>query len=282
MIQRLLIAIVAIILLSPMTSAFAAKVTDGDIHKGDFRWFQFNLMQSIDNKIPFQNQQDTYFEMEFGGRSGIIDLYGYLDIFDIFNSPNSDRHGDTSNPNAQDDNFFFKFSPRFSLDYMTRSDLSLGPVQELYIATLFNVGDRALFEEYIGLGSDIQVPWLGKLGANLMARHVRENYGANDEGSWNGYILSTNWFKPFVEFQNQSFITWQGYLDYKFGADKIADDVDRTSWSLEWFNGFYWHSKQYAVGYGLKYYQNMALFKSGGIAGETSGFGHYLDLTYKF
>ncbi|WP_412841915.1 outer membrane protein OmpK, partial [Aeromonas dhakensis] len=27
---------------------------------------------------------DTYFEMEFGGRSGLFDLYGYVDVFDIF------------------------------------------------------------------------------------------------------------------------------------------------------------------------------------------------------
>ncbi|WP_413586869.1 outer membrane protein OmpK [Bdellovibrio sp. HCB274] len=280
MFQKVFSTLLIVLALSP--AAFAAKATDGDIHKGDYKWFQFNIMQSIDNKIPFENQQDTYFEMEFGGRSGILDLYGYIDIFDVFNSPNSDRHGDTSLSATQDDNFFFKFAPRFSLDYMTGHDLNAGPVQEWYIATLFNVGDRALFEEYIGLGTDIQIPWLGKLGANLMARHVRENYGADDEGEWNGYILTTNWFKPFVEFENKSFITWQGYLDYKFGANKIADDVDRTSWSLEWFNGIYWHSKQYAVGYGLKYYQNMALFKSGGFAGETSGFGHYLAVTYKF
>lgn len=272
MLTKYFSTLLVVLALSP--AAFAVKATDGDIHKGDYKWFQFNLMQSIDNKIPFQNQQDTYFEMEFGGRSGIVDLYGYLDVFDVFDSSKSDRH--------DGDNFFFKFSPRFSLDYITRTDLSLGPVQEWYLATLFNIGDRDLFEQYIGLGSDIQIPWLGKLGANLMARHVRENYNAGDEGSWNGYILSTNWFKPIVNFENQTFITWQGYLDYKFGANKIADDVNRTSWSLEWFNGFYWHSKQYAAGYGLKFYQNMALFKSGGFAGETSGFGHYLDLTYKF
>ncbi|WP_413577918.1 outer membrane protein OmpK [Bdellovibrio sp. HCB290] len=272
MFQKFFSTLLVVLTLSP--AAFAAKVTDGDIHKGDYKWFQFNFIQSIDNKIPFEKQNDTYFELEFGGRSGIVDLYGFLDVFDTFDSSKSDRH--------DGDNFFFKFGPRLSLDYMTGHDLTAGPIQEWFISTLFYVGDRDLFEQYIGLGTDIQVPWLGKLGANLMARHVRENFDADDEGEWNGYILTTNWFKPLVEFENKSFITWQGYLDYKFGANKIADDVDRTSWSLEWFNGFYWHSKQYAVGYGPKYYQNMALFKSGGIAGETSGIGHYFAVIYKF
>lgn len=252
----------------------AAEIKDGDIHKNDFKWFQFNLMQSIDNKIPFGNQQDTYLEMEFGGRSGILDLYGYLDVFDVFDTSDSDRHGG--------DNFFVKIAPRFSLDYLTGHDLSAGPFQEWYISTLFNIGDRALFEQYVGIGTDIQIPWLGKLGANLMARYVRENFGAANERKWDGYILSTNWFTPFYTFANDSFISYQGYLDYKFGANEISNSRDRSDTSLEWFNGFYWHSKRYAAGYGLKLYKDMALLKDGGFAGETSGVGHYLSLTYKF
>ncbi|MEK2646623.1 nucleoside-specific channel-forming Tsx family protein [Bdellovibrio sp. BCCA] len=254
--------------------AHAAAISDDDIHKNDFKWFQFNLMRSIDNKIPFGNQQDTYFEMEFGGRSGVLDLYGYLDVFDVFDSQSdSDRHAG--------DNFFFKLAPRFSLDYMTGHDLSLGPVQEWYLATLFNVGDRALFEQYVGIGTDIQVPWFGKVGANLMARYVRENFDAANEREWDGYILSTNWFTPFYHFEN-SFISYQGYLDYKFGANRLSDSKNYSDTSLEWFNGLYWHSKRYAAGYGLKLYKDMALLKDGGFAGETSGVGHYFSLTYKF
>ncbi len=243
-------------------------------HATDFKWFQFNLMKSVDNKIPFGNQQDTYFEMEFGGRSGALDLYGYLDVFDVFDSSDSDRH--------LGDNFFFKFAPRVSLNALADADLSVGSIKEWYIATLFNGGDRSLQEQYIGIGSDIEVPWLGKVGANVMARYVRENYGAANERTWDGYILSTNWFKPFYFFADASFITYQGYLDYKFAATKIADSTDRSESSLEWFNGLYWHSPRYAVGYGLKYYKDMALFKDGGFAGETSGVGHYFALTYKF
>ncbi len=115
-----------------------------------------------------------------------------------------------------------------------------------------------------------------------MARYVRENFGAENERKWDGYILSTNWFKPFYFFPNNSFISYQGYLDYKFGANEIADSTDRSDTSVEWFNGLYWHSNRYAVGYGLKYYKDMALLKDGGFAGETSGFGHYFSVTYKF
>lgn len=267
-------------------AALAADYGD-DIHKNDYKWLQFNLMRSEGNKIPFGAQDTTYLEMEFGGRSGLFDLYGYLDVFDIFDSKGDDRYGG--------DNFFFKFAPRLSLDALTKTDLSFGPVQELYIATVTNVADSGafggLFEHYVGLGSDIQVSWFGKMGLNLYGRYVRENYGAPDEGKWDGYMVSTNWFKPFHTFDNGSFVAYQGYLDYKFGADTVGGVAGRSSNALEWFNGIYWHSERYAVGYGAKVYNNMAFFKDGGITSpgtpgefrhDTSGLGHYFSVTYKF
>ncbi|PSJ44804.1 hypothetical protein C7H85_12580 [Zobellella endophytica] len=269
-------------LLTALAAPAIATDYSDDIHKNDYKWLQFNLMRSADNKLPFRNERDTYLEMEFGGRSGLFDLYGYLDVFDIFDSEGDDLHGG--------DNFFFKFAPRLSLDALTKTDLSFGPVQELYIASVTNVGDNGafggLFEHYVGLGSDIQVPWFGKMGLNAYARYVRENFGAPDEGSWDGYMVSTNWFKPFHTFDNGSFVAYQGYLDYKFGADTIGGVAGRTANALEWFNGIYWHSDRYAVGYGAKLYNNMAFFKDGsdatGVMQDTSGLGHYFSVTYKF
>ena len=34
----------------------------------------------------------------------------------------------------------------------------------------------------LGIGSDIVVPWFGKMGFNAYARYVRENFGADNEG----------------------------------------------------------------------------------------------------
>ncbi len=240
----------------------------------DSKWFQFNLMRSEEAKIPYGAQDDNYLEMEFGGRSGALDLYGYVDIFDIFDQKKDDRH--------DGDNMFIKLNPRLSLNTLFDKDLSFGPVQEIYVAALANIGDRSLFESYYGLGSDVSVPWFGKMGLNLYARHVRENYGAKNEGKFDGYMASTNWFKPIFEFQNSTFVSYQGYLDYKFAANEISDDGTHSSSSMEWFHGFYFHTKSYAAGYGLKYFYNMALVKDGSAGGETSGFGHYFALTYKF
>ncbi|WP_281647704.1 outer membrane protein OmpK [Parendozoicomonas sp. Alg238-R29] len=259
--------------------AYAADYRDGDIHKNDFKWLQFNLMQSYNNKLPYGNERDTYFEMEFGGRNGIFQLYGYLDVFDIFDSNGDDLH--------DGDNFFFKFAPRISLDALFHTDLSFGPVKEVYISNLLNVGDRALFDQFVGLGVDVEVPWFGLVGTNLMARYSRENFGAADESKWSGYIWTSNWFKPFYFFENKSFIAYQGYLDYKFKYDKLADsDNTRTKDSVEWYHGFYWHSDQWSLGYGLKYYKDMANFKDGAKYGsrkqKTTGFGNYFAVIYKF
>ncbi len=266
---------------------WAADYNEGELHKNNFKWLQFNLMQSLDNKLPFGNEKSTYLEMEFGGRSGFLQLYGYLDVFDIFDRESDDLH--------QQDNFFFKLAPRFSLDGIFGTDLSFGPVKEVFISTLANVADNGggggLFDLFAGFGVDVEVPWLGLVGSNIMARYARENYKAPDEGKWSGYIWTNNWFKPFYHFEDQSFIAYQGYLDYKFGYDKLAKVDGRTSHALEWFNGFYWHSDRWAVGYGLKFYNNMANFKDGSPykdknnktkKQETSGFGHYFAVTYKF
>lgn len=245
-----------------------------DIHKSDYKWFQFNLIQSVDNKLPFDSKHDTFFELEFGGRSGIFEAYGFLDVLDIFDSSNSNLH--------KKDNMFFKFAPKLSLDAATGHDLAIGPITEWYIATQTNVGDRSLFEQFIGVGADVQVPWFGKVVPKLMARYVRENFGAANEGKFDGYLFSTTWFKPFYVFNNKSFVTYQGFFDYTFAANEISDSTDRASTSIAWYNGLYWYSERYSAGYGLKVYKDMSLLRDGGFGGNTSGLGHYFVVTYKF
>ncbi|MCX9031536.1 outer membrane protein OmpK [Citrobacter portucalensis] len=263
----------AVVAMSCM-QAFAADYTDGNIRKNDFNWMQMNLMQSVDAKVPYGIRNDTYLELEFGARSGIIDLYGYVDFFDILDREQDDRHGG--------DNFFAKISPRFSLDAIFNKDLSVGPFNEFYIATVNNIGDRELFEHYVGLGTDVKVPWFGLVGMNIYAHYVRENYGADNEGKWDGYMFSTNWSTPFYTFANGSYLNYQGYFDYQFAANKIANQPLYSNNAIEWYNGIYWHSEHYAVGYGLKYFRNMALMENLGGAGRTTGLGHYFNLTYKF
>ncbi|QIL84974.1 hypothetical protein G7083_02990 [Vibrio sp. HDW18] len=238
----------------------AADYTDGDIHKNDYKWMQFNLMGAFD-ELPGKSSHD-YMEMEFGGRSGIFDLYGYVDVFNLTSDKGSDKDGG--------EKIFMKFAPRMSLDGLTGKDLSFGPVQELYVATLMEWGGNAeVNTQKIGLGSDVMVPWLGKVAVNL--------YGTYDSNQkdWNGFQVSTNWFKPVYFFENGSFVSYQGYIDYQFGMDSDASNGGAM------FNGLYWHSDRFAVGYGLKGYKDIYGIKdSSGF--KSTGFGHYLAVTYKF
>lgn len=111
----------------------AADYSDGDIHKNDYKWMQFNLMGAF-NELPGfpDGSNHDYLEMEFGGRSGIFDLYGYVDVFNLASDPGSDKSGK--------EKIFMKFAPRMSLDAVTGKDLSFGPVQELYVSTLMEWG----------------------------------------------------------------------------------------------------------------------------------------------
>ncbi|MFT6987189.1 MAG: nucleoside-specific channel-forming protein [Psychromonas sp.] len=250
------------------TSTFAADQSDGDIHKNDYKWMQANLMYSV-NELPGESDHD-YLEMEFGGRSGIFDLYGYVDVFNLTSSADSDKAD-------ADSKIFIKFAPRMSIDAVTGKDLSFGPVQELYIASEidWDGANGGVNQQKIGLGSDVMVPWLGKIGLNLYA-----TYDSNLK-DWDGYQVSTNWFKPFFFFENESFISYQGYIDYQFGVDDSFAALKTSSGGVM-FNGIYWHSDRFAVGYGLKGYKDVYALKDDGLAGKTTGFSHYVAVTYKF
>ena len=84
--------------------------------------------------------------------------------------------------------------------------MSYGVLQELYFA--FDIyyadptpgDDKGLKIVWMGLGSDIEIPWLGKSGVNFYTRFVEENYGASNEHSFDGYVAHINWFKPIYNF----------------------------------------------------------------------------------
>ncbi|MPY22708.1 hypothetical protein FM037_06890 [Shewanella psychropiezotolerans] len=259
---------------------FAADRGD-DIRSGDYSWMQFNAMYAF-NELPRTDADDgghDYLEMEFGGRAGFVDLYGYVDVFNLATGDSGDK-ADGSGKSKM----FMKFAPRFSIDAITGWDLSAGPIQEVYFSTLFNWGGGAVGEDvnasFWGIGADVMVPWLGKTGMNLYA-----HYDMNGK-EWNGYQFSMNWFKPFVNFDNGSFVSFQGYIDYQFGADDDYGNefVPMSSNGGAAYFGVHWHSDNYALGYGLKAYQDVYLLEDGaGIVGlETTGFAHYLTATYKF
>ena len=251
-----------------------------DIRKNDGKFFNINLMQAY----GLADSNNTYLELEFGGRSGVFDLYGYVDFHNIT--------GDTTNTTYNGDNFFAELKPRLSIDGMTGKDLSIGPIKEWYIAGYLKAGDNSidgnsvgrggLFHTGIGIGSDLELPWFGKTGLNLLAIHKSSDYDSNADGEWDGYSLQWNFFKPVYNFANGSFVAYQGYITYDFGMDKVNEDAGRSTHSFQWYNGLYYHYKSVAVGYGLKVLDNMANFDDDVDGNESTGVEHYLDITYKF
>ncbi|TVP11542.1 outer membrane protein OmpK [Shewanella sp. KCT] len=276
------LALAATAVAAMSSSAFAADRSD--LYATDYKWMQFNAMYSVDELPSAGASGHNYLEMEFGGRKGIVDLYGYVDVFNLGNENAGDK---ASGSGAS--KMFMKFNPRFSLDAITGKDLSFGPVQELYFSTLFNWGGGAIGSDvnatFWGLGADVNVPWLGKTGMNLYA-----HYDLNAK-EWNGYQFSANWFKPFYFFENKSFLSFQGYVDWQFGADEAYWPTEENGPLVKGkstnggaaFFGLYWHSDKYALGYGLKGYKDVYLLTDKGATGlETTGWGHYFTATYKF
>ncbi|WP_133408559.1 outer membrane protein OmpK [Parashewanella tropica] len=281
-------ALAAVGLAALSGNAFAADRTD--VHATDYKWMQANLMYAFGEKPQNLKGGDehNYLELEFGGRAGVMDYYGYLDVFNLTN-----RSTSKTDKGPGKSKMFLKFNPRFSLDAITGKDLSFGPVKEVYFSTLFNFGGGAIKGKaadgktydgdvnmsFWGLGADVMVPWLGKTGMNLYATY---DINAKD---WNGYQFSANWFKPFIFFSNKSFISFQGYVDYQFAAtDKGNEFVPKVSNGGTAFLGFYWHSDRYSVGYGLKSYKNIYTIKNGGgkVGLRSTGLTHFLAATYKF
>ena len=228
---------------------------------------------------------DTYVELEFGGRYEWLDLYGYVDFIDALNSSRSDKHGSN--------NFFVDIEPRISIDYLLNKDLSYGALKELFFAfDIYYADERngnGLKILWMGLGSDIDIPWLGKSGVNFYTRYIEENYGASNENSFDGYVAHINWFKPLYNFSESKFVAFQGYLDYEFGSDldnNSFEETYRTSDSLQSYLGLWYHEKKWAVGYGLKAYKDMTQWKNSEVLNgketDTTGVAHYFNIAYKF
>jgi nucleoside-specific channel-forming protein len=272
------------ILLLANISLFAKDLSTIENHM----WANLHLYKGIDQRGGPYKFEDTYAEFEFGGRHEWLDLYGYIDFLDVLGDSSSDKHGQ--------DNYFVDIEPRISLDYLFDKDFSYGILQELYLAFDIYYADAEPTDTsdglkilWMGIGSDLDLPWLGKSGVNFYTRYVKDNYGASNENEFDGYVAHINWFKPLYFFSDNRFISFQGYADYEFGSkipDNAFERAYRTDDSLQSYLGLWLHDKKWALGYGLKAYKNMTQFKDGEILGgketDTTGFGHYFNVAYKF
>ncbi|MGL4254441.1 MAG: outer membrane protein OmpK [Fusobacteriaceae bacterium] len=251
----------------------------------DFKFVNFNLMHGNGMTALGPKANDTYLEIEIGGRKGAFDFYGYIDFSDVVHNEEFSDFNEKSNE-AGNTNFFAELMPRISMNELLDVNLSFGPVKEVYLAGYLKAGESDLWINGLGLGTDIEVPWLGTMGLNAYALYVAEDFDSEREEKWDGYLIKNNWFKPFYFFDNGTFLSYQGYMAYQFDAGYENKNM-RTSDEFQWFNGLYWHSDSYALGYGLKYTKNMINGRDGGtnFGGqeiESTGLSHFFAATYKF
>lgn len=276
-----------------------------DIHEKDHIWTNFHIYNGNNQRGGPFKFDDQYLEIEFGGRSGLWDLYGYVDFKDIFSQDSSDVHDGS--------NMFADIEPRMSLDYLFGKDLSIGPIKEWYLAFDLYYGDNECAQTCVtfddsgealpgekssglkilwwGIGTDTELPWLGKTGINFYARFIRENYGASNEDSLDGYVIHINWFKPIYTLSNNGYIAFQGYMDYEFASDMPESGNEfeqeyRTDDSFQSYLGLWYHSGHLKVGLGLKLYHDMTQWKDGAILSgkevDSTGVGQYINIGYAF
>lgn len=249
------------------------------------KWANLILMKGVNQRGGPFAFDDTYLEVEFGGRYEWLQLYGYVDFIDILNTSKSDKHGGN--------NYFVDIEPRISLDYLFDKDFSYKVLKELYLAFDYYYSDepngKGLNLLWMGIGSDIDIPYLGLSGVNFYTRYIDENYGASNEHKFDGYVAHINWFKPLHFFTQNRFLAFQGYIDYEFGSKLKDNDFEkkyRTSDSLQGYFGLYYHDKHFLAGYAIKAYKNMTQWKNGVDLGgkntDSTGIGHYFSLGLKF
>ena len=73
----------------------------------DFTWMQLNLYEGIGVSQPYAGETYnlTYFEIEGGGRTGILNLYYFVDINHIFGIRDELNEGNSPG------NYFMKINP---------------------------------------------------------------------------------------------------------------------------------------------------------------------------
>ncbi|MEG2347923.1 MAG: outer membrane protein OmpK [Cetobacterium sp.] len=188
------------------------------------------------------SEKDFVFEIQGTTRYKLLDLYWFVDRSNIF------KNSDLSDKNGIDDNYTYaEFTPRLSIDGLTGYDLSVGPINEWFIAYQFDYDNVRGFEwgknkgiekHYIGLGNYITIPQLKYLKfdyfkTNLYARYVDRNYGRN-ENEWDGYLFNIAYGGTFHKFENGMKLGFSGWLDYDFGAK--TNSSNETHDSLQWQN----------------------------------------------
>ncbi len=232
----------------------------------DFTWMQMNLYHAINVSNPYgspfgdaDTYPFTYFEIEGGGRTGILNLYFFVDVEHIFGIRDEEQNGGNSAGS-----YFMKINPRFSLSALIPA---MGPVKEVYLATQYK-GYCGGDNYYVGLGTDLAVPFFDMFSFNFykMFQHVDMLNDAGDEFESSfedaGFVAAINWYTNLYRFSEDFNVTYQGWSDFGFGnkwsedMGVIFDEYEHVATEWQMFNGFFWNYQKYSFSTSVKLHNN--------------------------
>ena len=162
------------------------------------QWQDFSLSYLYGGKyrVDAEDQQTVTFEhvsaWSFGDSFTFIDYLDYLDT------------------DGEESAFYGEFSPRFSFGKITDREWSLGPVQDVLVATTYEFGEGDVESLLYGIGIDLDLPGFDYFHLNLYYRDPQNNVSR-------GWQL-TPCFGYTLPFGQSEFII-DGYIDYVFASE---------------------------------------------------------------
>ena len=228
-------------------------------------WMQLNLYKGVGVANPAGNTYNiTYLEVEGTGNTGCLEMYFSVDINEFLGAT------DVVRESVQPGSYQILLNPRFSLDKFLLTDLQLGLVQEWYITGLYQGRADQQFsgDNYsIGLGTDIQIPYIEKFSFNFykMFEHVNQQKNNNWKVSFEdaGWLAEIIWDTQLKEIGEDFTLSYRGKATYGFannwaeenylGPDDTGTYV-LSGTSTEWlmFNGLFWNAKKWSISTSVK------------------------------
>ncbi|WP_371185337.1 outer membrane protein OmpK [Thalassotalea maritima] len=189
-------------------AAFTSSVANAEMFWSD------NSVSLLKNASEYEvNTHDDVVTVTLEHASGHNwgDLFFFADRLDYKQDANHDGAKET----------YSELSPRFSLSYLTGSELKYGVISDVYVSTTWehstfvSNGFNNTFDNYlVGFGADIAVPGFAYFNVNV--------YQANNELVDNDQQLTVVWGLPF-SVENADFM-FDGYIDWSSAEETHASD----------------------------------------------------------
>lgn len=257
-------------------------------------WHQsINVVGSYHTRFGPKLNNDLYLEYEAFAHKDWFDFYGYVDVPKFFGTGNGNDTGiwdkGTGSP------LFMEIEPRFSIDKLTGTDLSIGPIKQWYFANnyIYDMGPNNANRQntwYMGLGTDIDTGTKLNLSLNVYAKYQWQNYGAANENSWDGYRFKVKYMLPlttlwggnlaYIGFTN---FDWDSDLGEKSGPVRTGNSIASSHilslsyahWHYSLVARYFHNGGQWADGSQLN-------FGSGDFTTRNTGWGYYAVVGYSF